>query len=216
MILNTNHTHGAGRFTYPPTVAPVPLGLENGLSSWSCYPPLWSTHIVQRALWECVCVCVVCVCVCMCVCACKRMCILYKCIQHVSLVMLQNPYTCMLISFTYLFSMYVSEFGCAAIAGVAIATPSGDNTDHLYKHWRVYTDIEVALPPPAQVCDRCRNGRVLNQSSAVEKNHYKSYSSPHTSTAYASHSPLHTLTLSTHSLWPHHVHILTLPSHRPF
>ena len=30
--------------------------------------------------------------------------------------------------------MHVSEFGCDAIAWVAIATPGGDNTDHLYKH----------------------------------------------------------------------------------
>ena len=45
--------------------------------------------------------------------------------------------------------MHVSEFGCDDIAWVAIATPSGDNTDHLYKHRSVYTDIKVALPPPA-------------------------------------------------------------------
>jgi len=45
--------------------------------------------------------------------------------------------------------MHVSEFGRDAIAWIAIATPGGDNTDHLYKHWRVYTDIKVALPPPA-------------------------------------------------------------------
>ena len=76
-------------------------------------------------------------------------CVYSKCIRHVSLVMLQNPYTFMLIGFTYLFSMHVSEFGCDATALVAIATPSGDNTDHLYKHCRVYTDIKVALPPSA-------------------------------------------------------------------
>ena len=37
----------------------------------------------------------------------------------------------------------------------------------------------------------------------------------HINTLYTSHSPLYTLTLSTHSLWPHHVHSLTLSSHSP-
>ena len=84
---------------------------------------------VCACVCECACMCGCASCVCVCVCACVS-----KCIWHVSLVMLQNPYTCMLIGLHTCFSMHVSEFGCNAIAWVAIATPSGDNTDHLYKH----------------------------------------------------------------------------------
>ena len=72
---------------------------------------LKSKHEKHSRVCACVHVCV-CACVLVCMCACVRVCVcvcmcacVYKYIWHVSLVMLENPYTCMLIGLHTCFSM---------------------------------------------------------------------------------------------------------------